>query len=285
MNRRGFLKIGLPVPLGLMAAEKKKFEEEVIASASQDRAPRVAVVPSTFAGGEDHFGNKVAGLADPRPLDAALTPAQLDALVRKAVELGNLAGRNLARMIAPEDWVLIESRGVDSAVTRAVASFVAGLRRAGRISIASADPSAAAALQSQHPKTRIESLELGSMERIDLPVPGEVQRTVAVPKVIQNCDKRIVLAPLDKSAGMTIGSLDLFCFHPAEYAILCGRNLLISGMNAVSVDAVGAAVLGLDPSAQPLLREAEKRGFGLWDLEAIWVRGVDIEDVRKALSA
>jgi ABC-type glucose/galactose transport system permease subunit len=257
----------------------------VVASASQDRAPRVAVVPSTFAGGEDHFGNKVAGLSEPQPLDAVLTPSQLDALVQKAIQLGDLAGRNLGRMIAPQDWVLIEARGVDAVVTRSVVNFVAGLRRAGRITVAGGDESLAAAMGAAHPKTRFECVDLGAMERIDLPVPGEFHRTAAVPKLIQNCDKRIILAPLDRTGGMTIGKLDLFCFHPAEYAMLCGRNIVIAGMNAVSVDAVGSAVLGLDPSAQPVLREAEKRGFGLWDLEAIWVRGVDIEDARKALNS
>lgn len=284
MNRRFFLEIGLSAPL-VLAAEKKKFEEEVVASASQDRAPRVAVVPSTFAGGEDHFGNKVAGLSDPRPLDAILTPAQVDALVRKAIQLGDLAGRNLGRMIAPQDWVLIEARGVDAAVTRSVVNFVAGLRRAGRITIAASDESLAGAMRDAYPKTRFDSVDMRAMERIELPVPGEVQRTAAIPKVIQNCDKRIILAALDKTGGMTIGELDQFCFHPAEYAMLCGRNLLISGMNAVSVDAVGSAVLGLDPAGQAILREAEKRGFGLRDLEAIWVRGVDIEDARKALNS
>jgi hypothetical protein len=284
MKRRAFLQIGLPAPL-VLAAGKKKFEEEVIASASQDRAPRVAVVPSTFAGGEDHFGNKVAGLVEPRPLNARLTPAQIDALVRKAIQLGDLRGRNLARSIAPEDWVLIEARGVDSLVAQSVLTFVAEQRRAGRVTLCSSDPGPVAALQGKYPKTRFECVDPAAIERVQLPVPGEFQRTVPVPKVIQNCDKRIVLAPLDEKSGMAIGPLDLFSFHPAEYAMLCGKNILVAGMNAVSVDAVGSALLGLDPAKQPVLREAEKKGFGLCDLEAIWVRGVEIEDARPAISA
>ena len=284
MKRLALLKLGLSAPL-VMAAEKKKFEEEVIASASQDRAPRVAIVPSTFAGGEDHFGNKVAGLAEPRPLDATLTPAQVDALVRKAIQLGDLRGRNLARLIAPEDWVLLETRGVDPLVARSVVTFVAEQRRAGRVTVCSRDLSLTSAMQAKYPKMRFECVDLAAMERVELPVPGDFRRTVAVPKVIQHCDKRIVLAPLDVKSGMAIGSLDLFSFHPAEYAMLCGRNILVAGMNAVSVDAVASALLGLDPARQPALREAEKKGFGLCDLDAIWVRGVEIEEARSALTA
>jgi hypothetical protein len=164
-----------------------------------------------------------------------------------------------------------------------VVAFIAEQRRAGRITICSKEPQVAADMQDRFPKTRFECVDLAAMERVQLPVPGDFRRTAAVPDVIQNCDKRIVLAPLDARSGMSVGSLDLFSFHPAEYAMLCGRNILVSGMNAVSVDAVGSALLGLDPAKQPVLREAEKKGFGLSDLEAIWVRGAEIEEARKAM--
>jgi hypothetical protein len=188
-------------------------------------------------------------------------------------------------LIAPEDWVLLETRGVDPLVARSVVTFVAEQRRAGRVTVCSRDLSLTSAMQAKHPKTRFECVDLAAMERVELPIPGDFRRTVAVPKVIQHCDKRIVLAPLDVKSGMAIGSLDLFSFHPAEYAMLCGRNILVAGMNAVSVDAVASALLGLDPARQPALREAEKKGFGLCDLDAIWVRGVEIEEARTALTA
>ena len=283
MKRRAILLYSIAAPIAL-AAEKKKFEEEVVASASQDNAPRVAIVPSTFAGGEDHFGNKVPGLAQPRPLNATLSPAQTDALVRKAIELGNRQGRSLARLIASEDWVLIEIRGADPLVARSVIAFIAEQRRAGRITVCAKDPELAALVRAKYPQPRWESVDMDAMERIELPIPGDFRRTAPVPKVIQSCDKRIVLAPLDAKSGMSIGSLDLFPFHPPEYAMLCGRNLLVAGMNAVSVDAVGSALLGLDPAAQPSLREADKKGFGLCDLDAIWVRGVEIEEARQAIT-
>jgi hypothetical protein len=284
MKRRSFLKYGLPAPLA-DAAAAKNFEEEVIASASQDRAPRVAVVPSTFAGGEDHFGNKVEGLPQPAPLGARLSPAQVDALVRKAIRLGDLRGRNLARSIAAEDWVLVEARGIDPLVATSVIAFIAGQRCAGRITVCSNQQDQAGELRARYREVRLEWVDPAALERVELPVPGDHHRTVRVPKTVQNCDKRIVLAPLDATAGMTIGSLDLFSFHPAEYAMLCGKNTLVAGMNAVSVDAVGCALVGLDPARQPALREAERKGFGLCDLEAIWVRGVEIEDARAALAA
>ena len=75
-------------------------------------------------------------------------------------------------------------------------------------------------MQAKHPKTKFECVDLETMERVQLPVPGDFGRVVPVPKVIQNCDKRIVLAPLDAKTGMAIGALDLFSFHPAEYAML-----------------------------------------------------------------
>jgi hypothetical protein len=106
-----------------------------------------------------------------------------------------------------------------------------------------------------------------------------------VPKLVRHCDKRIVLAALDASKGLAIGALDQFSFHAAEYALLTGRNLILAGMNAVSVDAVGSAVLGIDPAKAPLLGDAEKKGYGLRDLEAIWVRGNEIEDAQRALRA
>jgi hypothetical protein len=283
MKRRDFLQIGLAGSLA--AAEKKRFKEEVIAAGSEDRAPRVAVVLSNFAGGEDHFGNKVAGLAEPRPLDARLTPAQVDALVRKAIELGDLRGGNLARAIAMEDWVLVESRGADPAIVHSIVRFIAEQRRAGRISVAGCDADFCARMAAAHPPTRFERVDLAAGDSVELPVPGDYQRSARAPRVVVNCDRRVVIARLDAMVGMAIGALDLFSFHPADYAILCGKNLLVAGMNAVSVDAAGFAILGLDPAAQPVLREAEKKGYGLADLESVWVRGASIEEARQALGS
>jgi len=88
-------------------------------------------------------------------------------------------------------------------------------------------------------------------------------------------------------------------FHPADYAILGGswgveadgpyapgaesvhHNLVIAGADAVAVDSVGASVMGFQPSDIKHLALAEKEGFGVWDPDAIWTRGNQIEEARR----
>ena len=48
----------------------------------------------------------------------------------------------------------------------------------------------------------------------------------------------------------------MFGFHPAEYAIGMGRNVIVAGTNATAVDAVGLAVLGEDSTAAAHLEMA-----------------------------
>lgn len=50
-------------------------------------------------------------------------------------------------------------------------------------------------------------------------------------------------------------------------------NLIILGRDAVAVDAVGAKLVGLDPSKMPIIKEAEKRGLGEGTLKNIDVVG------------
>ena len=70
--------------------------------------PRVGLVLSSFKDSEDHFGAKVQGLPDPRPVDADLSDAQADALVRKALAFVTKGTIELASMLAADDWVLIK---------------------------------------------------------------------------------------------------------------------------------------------------------------------------------
>jgi len=55
------------------------------------------------------------------------------------------------------------------------------------------------------------------------------------------------------------------------------HNVLVAGANAVSVDAVGAAIMGFEPTRVAHLALAQRRGFGSADLGTIWVRGNEIE--------
>lgn len=58
-------------------------------------------------------------------------------------------------------------------------------------------------------------------------------------------------------------------------------NLVIAGTDIVATDAVGAAVMGLDPKMVRHLQLAEKRGLGTARLDAISIVGESIESVRK----
>jgi len=61
-------------------------------------------------------------------------------------------------------------------------------------------------------------------------------------------------------------------------------NLVIAGTDPVAVDAVGAAVMGVEPADVKHLRLAEKKGLGTCHLEEIAVLGEPIEAVRRKFS-
>ena len=184
----------------------------------------------------------------------------------------------------------------------------------------------------RHPGIRFECVDLNFDETVELPVPeGALAKNnpgglYHIPKTIQQCDKLISLSPLktDRQTGVSLslknylgigpGSkygfpktllhklgavdeviVDLFSFHPADYAILGGSwgvegdgpsapgaqsvhfNVIIAGANAVAVDAVGTVMMGFDPSRVKHLQLAERKGYGGWDLPLIWTRGNDPE--------
>ena len=110
MHRRQFLSLGALAALaGAARQQQPQAEESVTASATIDATPRVAIVPSSFDGSQDHDGTEIAGLADPRPTDAELEQAHIDAMVRKVIELaGDREGGGLKNIIDPEDWVVIK---------------------------------------------------------------------------------------------------------------------------------------------------------------------------------
>jgi uncharacterized protein (DUF362 family) len=109
MRRRRFLELGLTAA-GLAGSQQQKEqkEEAVTATATQDQTPRVGIVLSSYDGSEDHDGTKIKGLADPQAVDKDLTAAQVDAMVRKALEIGGTRGGPLETIVEPEDWVVIK---------------------------------------------------------------------------------------------------------------------------------------------------------------------------------
>ena len=188
----------------------------------------------------------------------------------------------------------------------------------------------------RYPEIKFEIIDLNFDSLVELPVPGKALArnnpagTYAIPKTIQQCDRLISVASL-KTHSITGVSLsmknyfgigpgakygfpkdglhklgnpdevliDLFSFHPADYAVVGGswgveadgphapgarsvhHNVLIAGANALSVDAVAAAVMGFKPADLPYLAMAERRGFGVADADVIWTRGNDIEEARR----
>ena len=58
-------------------------------------------------------------------------------------------------------------------------------------------------------------------------------------------------------------------------------NLIIAGQDMVAVDAVGTAVMGIDPLTVKYLRIAEEIGLGVSSLEEITVLGENINKVKK----
>jgi hypothetical protein len=188
----------------------------------------------------------------------------------------------------------------------------------------------------RHPAIRFELLDLNFADFMEVPVSRRVlsathaPRTYFVPKAIQQCDKLVSMAPL-KTDRMTCVSLsvknyfgiapgvkygfpkrglekmgdpnevmvELFSFHPADYAILGGswgigagessvavpvsvhHNVIVAGANAVGVDAVGTAIMGFNPAKLPYLRNLARKGFGPANIDAIWTRGNEIEEARR----
>ena len=59
------------------------------------------------------------------------------------------------------------------------------------------------------------------------------------------------------------------------------HNIVIAGTNALSVDAIGAAVMGFDALKLPLHDKLELRGFGVRDPDLIWTRGNELDEARK----
>jgi hypothetical protein len=274
----------------LAFAQSPKPREWVTAAASRDTAPRVALIPSNFAGGVELDDRKIRPLAHPAPLNAPLSPAQLDDMFRLAVELGGGRRGGLSTAIAHDDWVLIQvAPQTPPSLTQSLLKFLTQNRLGIRHTLF--DPASA--------------------QWLEMPVEGRAFNTknptglYKIPRVLRECDKLISLAPLSThpqaSVALTflnylsfcpnppgdpaLAALDIFSFHPADYAVLAPspnplHNILIAGNNATAVDSVGAALLGLDSTAIPHLELAAQRGYGINDAYSIWTRGEEISEVK-----
>ena len=374
MRRRDLLRapLALPALCGAAPGPAEKPKEWVTAAASRDTAPRVGLIVSSFTGGEEMDGKKLRALHSPAPVTAPLTAAQLDDMLRLAVELGGGRRGGLATSVAPEDWVVIKTSvasvpggaepylpgsATDLRLVRSVLACLVEGRRGRRFTIAAgADFPAGDSLWSstwngefdglsyrsivaefaaRHRSLRFELLDLNQDEVLEMPVDGWVSASknpggvYSIARTLRHCDKVISIAPLQTHAATGVAlsmmnylgfasgkqyglprtglgklgdagevALDLFSFHPVDYAILGGsfaiegdgpagagalgrrHNVVIAGSQGLAVDAVGAAVMGFHSSAIRHLHLAVRRGYGSDDADSIWTRGNEIPDAR-----
>ena len=273
--------------------QAKQGSDTVVGSATYDRTPRAGLLLSSFAGGQDHFGNAVEGLAEPRPVDAALTTAQRDALLAKAAEFCMARRQRVRRIVEEDEWALVQvAAGTDPLLLESVLRYMTENQWGGRISVSCAC-AGLAALGKLHPKVRFEEVDLAAQQRIEIPAPrnGRLHR---IPKVLSDCDRVIAVAPLRRGSPLSVGSfasleskpddaatVDLFSYHPPEFIVIGTANVVLVAMNAVWADTVACAVLGIPQP--PLLTLADKRSLGDSDPSVIWVRGNEPEEAQKAL--
>ncbi|MCC6590755.1 MAG: hypothetical protein IT168_28950 [Bryobacterales bacterium] len=282
--------------------------DTVEATPSANQTPRVGVILSSFAGGEDHFGGvKFAALPEPKPVTAELTDAQVEAMTRRAIELGTDSQGGLPRWIQrDQDVVVLVDKDADPAVVSTVATIINDRKpQSLRIVTDAATPFAAA-----------ECVNPATAESMVMPAPGIFSRrdvSYKVPKIVLHCDRLITVGPLRVRTGRPLMSIDTFRvvakpvtpaagtpdvialdgfgFHVPEYAVVGGRkafrdgkaivhNVVIAGTIPAAVDAVAAAVMGLKPDTVPLLQLARKRGYGDPDLDTIWIRGNEVDEAR-----
>jgi len=62
-------------------------------------------------------------------------------------------------------------------------------------------------------------------------------------------------------------------------------NILLVGRDAVAVEAVGAALVGLDPEKMPLIQEAMNRHLGEGDVEKIEIVGTSFESLKEKFAS
>ncbi len=372
MQRRQWIRITAAAIAGAWQRGQAQNADTTIAGATQG-TPRVGIVLSSFSGAEDHDGTKLEGLPNPVSPESPAGDELIDAMVRKAIELGNTERGDLTRIVRRGDWVVIKPQMAicqradgsfvpgsvaDLRVVRSVAGWLAEQGRGSRITIAGApswpmeqtfDPwetdwdgafgktsyrQFVEELGRRYPSIQFDIADLTKDGTMALQPPsgsssGKTPAVYEFPMTLLTCDKLITVAPLSTSSStgvsLTVGSYfgvlpsaqhvrlredsqdsgdrhellaDLFSLRPPDYSILGGEqglegdgpyglgaspvhhNLVLSGANAVAVDAVGAAIMGFDPARIKHLQLVARRGLGNADTDSVWTRGNEIEEAK-----
>jgi len=167
----------------------------------------------------------------------------------------------------------------------------------------------------------IRLVDVDQADRVTAAIDGLADKAYAMPAVTQTCDVLIDVAAMKTHVltGVTLGMKNLFGllprprsgFHDKVDAVICDLSrlrkpdlvvldglvamegqgplsgepvalgVLIAGRDVVAVDAVGCAVMGIDPRRIKHLRLAHERGIGEIDLAKIAVKGLAIDTVRR----
>lgn len=192
---------------------KKPLSESMLASATVDNTPRIGIVLSSFKGGAEHDGTPVPGLADPQPVHKELTNTQVDAMLRKAMQLGSRGPRMSLGGVSGDDWVLIkitQSRdaSTDPRVLAALLRIYGEAKQGRRFTVAEAAPATpemTALLEdcnTRFPGRRFEYVNLAAAEMLESAAP---RRSFAsrnpdgvykLARVFRECDKVITVSPL-----------------------------------------------------------------------------------------
>ncbi|MFX0168952.1 MAG: DUF362 domain-containing protein [Candidatus Hodarchaeota archaeon] len=96
----------------------------------------------------------------------------------------------------------------------------------------------------------------------------------------------IILDVLEVVGGIDFAVLDGTFAYPGPGARIKTRlpaNVFLVGRDAVAVDAVGAALMGLNPEEMPIIQMAMERGLGQGDLEQIDIVGLDFDVIKEKL--
>jgi uncharacterized protein (DUF362 family) len=231
---------------------EKKPDDSFVAGATQDPTPRVGIVLSSFKQGTEHDGTKIPGLTDPQPPGAELTPAQLDAMVRKAIDLAARRNAEFWETVEPEDWIVVKTGSrTDPRIVGGAISYLAERKRGLRFTVIDRLPQGGewgeeyrnlvSGLGTKFSGVRFELLDLNTAPTSDLPVPDRPRVKYGIPKIVPQCDRLISIAPLAthpalgvslavgnfanisaKPAATDEALIDLLSYRPADLALVGG---------------------------------------------------------------
>ncbi|MFN7934807.1 MAG: DUF362 domain-containing protein [Bryobacteraceae bacterium] len=198
------------------SSPKKPLSESMLASATVDNTPRIGVVLSSFQGGAEHDGTPIRGLADPQPVHKELTNTQVEAMLRKALELGSRGRRMSLGGVSGDDWVVVkitETRdaSTDPRLLAALLRIYGESKQGQRFTIAEGAPARPELLaliedcNRRFAGRRFEYVNLAEAEMLESAAPRRTfaaknpEGIYSLARVFRECDKLITVSPLRTS--------------------------------------------------------------------------------------